>query len=247
MSVGAALSMMNVPHPIDMLKDEAIGMQRVVHTDGNELSEGDQRGQFLMSSRCGAAQQVVTNMSAFPRKHRLECSLVSQPNFILPADGRPPGSFDIGSSEEVLNGPPSTYDLNWAISKREVPPGYVRFSVRGSYIKRLTAGDTDPANYPSNGIPFVFNAVPANGKYHKKARKWSLLLKTDPGSKQLTIDTLHVLPFYCPTCRKQIMEARVCKACNTTVCWECYLKRQLPAEHSEHHHVLSVIIDEEDL
>lgn len=180
--------------------------------------------------RTPPAGHLMINMSTFSTKQRLECPLVSQPNFALPANGQPPAPFNIGPCEEVLNGPPSTYDLEWAVAVREVPPGSVRFTVSEPYIKKLTA------NHPDHGIPLILNA---------EARKLSLLLRTDRGSKQLTIDKLHVVPFSYPFC-KEITEARVCKACSLTVCWECYLKKRLPASHSKHHRGFAVALDKEE-
>lgn len=59
MSVGAALFVMNVPHPIRLLRNEAIGMQMVLHVLGNVLSEGDEEGQFLVSFGCGLPRPVT--------------------------------------------------------------------------------------------------------------------------------------------------------------------------------------------
>ncbi|KAI0429642.1 hypothetical protein F5Y09DRAFT_342421 [Xylaria sp. FL1042] len=125
-SVGAAVGIMRLPRPIDVLKGSAIGLQ--------EISR---------SKDCPPPLYVDIHVPGDARRW-LKFFLVYDPNWASHLDTSPPpastatpGSLmpasrqiSIGSPETVLGGPASTYNLGFAIRPADIPKGDIRISLK---------------------------------------------------------------------------------------------------------------------
>lgn len=111
---------MDVPFAEFVLRGSAIGIQKIIHKP-KQLSKGDKKGVFLFGPGCGPPKPLYTVALRSSGRGSMEYSLVCDPNYRVNGEDRPP--FRIGPARQVLNGALSTYDLDWAFSSRQIPPG----------------------------------------------------------------------------------------------------------------------------
>lgn len=242
-----------MPTPAQVLKGSAIGAQMVLHHHNGE-SEGEFQADFILSPGCGTIQPITIDVLSLRKTFRrdwLEFSLVCDPNYRTRVKSRPWLPIQIGLAEDVLNGPLSTYDLDWAVALSELPPNEVKMTISSSTLERLARNQNKLAsesNDPREGIRFVFGVQQVNAEggptRHHMDKKWSLELNTAPGSNLLTIDEICKIPYWCANCHDELVaQAYVCGSCQVTRCWQCNL--HTPWAHPSRHQIKQVILDKE--
>lgn len=246
-SAGAALAVLNMPSPAAILRSSAVGLQLLTPDDDRPGSWiGDNQADFLFRPGCGTLYASVLNMNDLPGP-RVMFNLVCDPTY-QPRRRRHPRlgpktifqPIQIGHDQELLDSGISTYDLDWTVAHEDedLPTGRCELSLGGSRLRQIVKGKDSPAR-EYHPIPFTitFCGVDRNGIRRKDRRdkRWSCLLRADPPSRLLTVETLGRLPIWCAKCDEALSgQARVCRDCEQlTLCVDCYLS--LDVEDQETH------------
>ncbi|KKY17509.1 hypothetical protein UCDDA912_g10801 [Diaporthe ampelina] len=138
--------------------------------------------------------------------------------------------------EDIMTGRHKTYDLGWAVAGEGLPRGTVRLTIGGKRFARVLAAGA--SGNTEGQIPALLSCFKVNGAGEKvrnsRDKKWSTSFCTDLGSRYLTVQTLHQVPFWCSHCDEELTgQVRVCKVCEGySVCYYCYLRHDHPQEHS---------------
>lgn len=127
-------------------------------------------------------------------------TLICDPNFTEEpnlTDRYMPRHIEIGYEDQVLIGPPSTYDLRWEVNAAELtpPPLFSReicFSVLGGDLSRLATASQEggeasdgPSSRKSETMVWLSCSQlnwTEKKKYHPLDKKWKLTICTDPYS-----------------------------------------------------------------
>lgn len=234
-SAGAALAVLDMPFPAQVLKESSIGIQRVLFTRG-KLSLGDDH--YIPLFVPGQTLRESTFDRSVYQKQSIEYSLVCDPR---PNRSRTDGCR-ILSPEKTLNGPLAVYDLNWAISGSSLPPGSFRLSINGLALGRLAEHPYSDGARDRIRFSIGVYQVTSWGRKTKDSRDSKILLAlvTDPATNLLTVQEVGWVPFWCTSCKQELtLQARQCKSCDASLCSDCSLL------HPEEHEVKVVVIDEE--
>lgn len=222
MSIGAAISVMRLPAPAQVLGSSAIGLQTLTKTRlryDNWI--GSNSAVFLfakvrrcfavlspqkltLEKGCGTPCSVVDHTSKksnSKRNRKRKFALVCDPAYMSNRGKRtantafPP--IPIGLPHEVLSGPLSTYDLGWDVLAAELPPGNIKFSIHGQDIDRLCGNSDCPEVARQDQITIWLSCRKMDkGREmldHPSNKTWKLLLQTDPASKLLVIDSAELV------------------------------------------------------
>ncbi|KAI3392395.1 hypothetical protein diail_5746 [Diaporthe ilicicola] len=265
-SAGAALAMLNLPAPLDVLGDSAIGLHwiRRVRTQPKQRErtprlsvgwEGEDSAPFLFRRGCGSPALANYDLSGF-QGERFKLDLVCDPVYRRTNRRRKSGKkrktagrfpdLTIGKPSEILNGPVSTYSLSWSVNGEELPSGFVRFTIRSKALEQLARGG-DPG-LGDGPIPVIFSCRTLDESHSLKKDaqdvQWSLLLCTDPPTKCLKAVECCQMPVWCARCQGELTDsARKCQSCDhVAFCSECVMTLT-PADHPQHHTLERVVID----
>lgn len=249
-SAGAAISVLrDLPAPADVLAGSAIAIQKQTYV--REAWRGQTSAEVLFAH--GEASAVVYRVAKTvkPQRFTLVCDPNPEPD---PEDPYMPRQINIGHEDEVLIGPPSTYDLGWEIDAAELPPRKICFSMEGDDLSRLAAASQDggggsasqglEARRPEATIWLSCSQLnwTREKKYHRLNKKWKLTLCTDPYSKYLSVTRSVRLPANCGQCLSEIhhkgMSCQVCP--DFGLCWACY--EQDDFSHDESHDFTDVAL-----
>lgn len=185
------------------------------------MSFADDEAAFMFARGCGDLPPVLTTKSFY--LHRaVEYSLVCNPNYQLKGTARPP--IGIRKPIDILNGPSSTYDLNWAIGGSQIPPGRVQVVIGRSQIKHLAKGNaTTTLGDKMHGIPFYIKCYQVDLRRNQTKnhldKKFYLILHTDCISKSLLVKEVCKVRLWYSICSVELKDtAFVCRSCRKTVC-----------------------------
>lgn len=227
-SAGAALSVLNVPPPLEVLGDSAIGVQVATPDRNDDADEsddldsddwtGDNKADILFVRNSQASFTCQDDSRHYPggkATFKLVCDPNYTPNHRANRWLYPP--IQIGNPLEVLNGPFATCDLGWSIELGELPTGNMQFKLEGREISLLTMNTYDP-ELMSGPIPFMLSCygLDEEGAMQRSEhdRRWSLVLETGPETKLIVLKKQCRLPVWCSNCRKDLRgETKVCKTC----------------------------------
>lgn len=119
--------------------------------------------------------------------------------------------IQIGTADEVNNGPLSTYDLGWDVSGEDLPQGYVEMSIYGPDIDALTCPECTSIG-PKEQITMFLRchktAVSGVEVSDPANKTWKLVLRTDPASKLLVVDLAKVVASPPPSTRMTCVHRR---------------------------------------
>ncbi|KAI0385651.1 hypothetical protein F5Y04DRAFT_154080 [Hypomontagnella monticulosa] len=205
-SIGAAISVMRLPPPAQVLNNSAIGIQRMTkpHARGDDWSGSSTAG-VLFAKGWGQTAFVDEHVSTKPKSkgnRKLKFALVCDPTYMAtrgPCDEDAPSeAIHIGCTDEVLSGPLATYDLGWDVLASELPPGDIKFGVHGADIDRLLENPECPDMASRDQIIILLScsSVDQSGEEvsdHPCNKLWRLILQTDPASKFLVVDSAEEL------------------------------------------------------
>lgn len=181
-------------------------------------------------------------------RFRLVCDPCYKPEPINDQEARLP-ALPIGTRRREPTGPTSTYDLNWESEHlgSRLPAGGVRFKISGARMERIAAGK-DRAADSDRPIPFILTckSVTSRGEPRDSAsdKRWSLLLKTDPGSWLLQVVQVRRLPILCSVCHSVLRQrAWVCEECEDLgLCGKCRKHSTgLPEGHDPEEHAIAPV------
>lgn len=253
-----------MPTPATVIRGSALGIQAVV-PDDPELPDGEWVGEtiadIMFSPGCWSSFPVSLDTSSYEGgqvRFKFVCDPTYGPpiyrrrDFDLTAVARRDrgdpyyNPIQIGTPEQVLNGPASTYDLGWELEDKLLPSGHLSFWISGDAIKRLALDEEDPKSGGEPAIPLTFTCCGLNpsGSGHRRDpldKRWSLLLKTDPATGLLIIEEVRQLPVWCTSCN-MLLEKLVfeCSSCLSNVCEDCTLTN---ASHTRGHIVNRTALD----
>lgn len=129
-----------------------------------------------------------------------------------------------------MTDPHHIYDFQgWGVEGIDLPDGTVRFTMESKYLRSF---ETEEFAYLGTGLIQIllsFFKINANGdkaKYNRDKR-WCVSLKTYLGSRLLSLQIIHQVPYWCERCGKEPSQhIRVCKVCKGySLCYLCYLRR----------------------
>ncbi|KAI0097200.1 hypothetical protein GGR51DRAFT_566746 [Nemania sp. FL0031] len=219
-SGGAAVGMVRVPFPSDVLRGSAIGLHEITKSTSRRGKwQGSAVAMVLYSGPSQSNWDIDDEIKAKER-HRLKFHLVCDPNWGSRArvDDR---QIPVGPDEAVLGGPPAAYDLGITIMASDIPCGKVRFCLE---IASEQLGRWDGAirlTLRCFKISYAGTRIP-----DKKNRQWFFDLKTGLQTKLLQVDDDDVMfPLHDCTACGQIVEGDYweCDECtNFWLCERCY-------------------------
>lgn len=151
--------------------------------------------------------------------------------------------LSIGTPPAHINGPQETYDLDFVVDAADLPRGMVCFRMLGRAVDRLmqpTAWDEDQDDKTTEMyIELRCTKINRSRKEVADARnkRWLLNLKTDYGSKLLTLPPATHIPFKCVGCEGTLQkEIYICQECRDVgFCVECYEDEAVGADHDPSH------------
>lgn len=247
-SIGAALSVLDVPDPDEVFGGSAMGIHVLRQSETKWV--GESTAKFLLGKGCGPQRHVdYVNKIAF------KIALVCDPNYY---PKRPPPnetndrlrkrrktSRDDTPFKPIKIDPLTkarsmgTYDMGFGVLATDLPQGKLRFRINGADADRL-ADDTDARGSPKRAVLMLqVTCLKINGAgdrvYDILDKRWLLRVKTDPSTKLLVVDEQKELPAWCGKCRQDMLSiSYVCKMCEGFhVCMDCYSSAK--ATHDKSH------------
>ncbi|KAI1133248.1 hypothetical protein F5Y10DRAFT_228590 [Nemania abortiva] len=221
-SAGAAVGMMRVPFPIDVLKGSAIGLHEIRGPSCDDNSWGGAPTASVLYSSSGQPPQNL-DVHIQPYEQRsLKFHLVCDPNWDSVARTRSSRHIDIGRTEEVLGGPLATYDLGFTVLPEQIPCGTVRFRLEA--LDENTHEWDRPISINLHCFK-VSDTSPRIPVRDKKNTQWLLTLKTGLQTKLLEVENDPAqLPIYdCRICDQIIEDYWECDECEDfLICEQCY-------------------------
>ncbi|KAI0454747.1 hypothetical protein F5B21DRAFT_503993 [Xylaria acuta] len=201
-SIGAAVSVLRMPLPAQVLTHSAIGLHdltRACPEDENWIGSLTADFLFGKGARLGSTIRYLNPRKRNGRGRLHKFALVCDPTYFVGRrqgiDGlRSPPPIRIGCAEEVANGPLSTYDLGWDVLASDLPKGRVKFAVHGSDLGRLAEDPGCPQVAAQKQITMLLSCccVDLYGQEvedHPNNKTWELVLQTDPASKLLVVNS----------------------------------------------------------
>ncbi|KAK8022754.1 hypothetical protein PG993_013521 [Apiospora rasikravindrae] len=214
-SAGAALSMMHLPEPDDVLRGSAIGLQEISKENHRWVGVNEAGVLYFDYNRPSTVFDIDNSDPAL--RFKLRFNLVCDPLYQEQLQGPimdstlPPIRIE---GERNVYGMFATYDLSHVLSPADLPKGTVRF--RLSLLYDVDGDDGEVWKMPS--LPFFLTAqridIAGRRVFDAKDGKWLLQVSVDPPTKLLRVESeVHRLPVWCSECTDEMVSARVCKVC----------------------------------
>lgn len=136
------------------------------------------------------------------------------------------------------------YDLGWTVNATKLPlspkvvKSHARFQIDGQHAALLMSGNCD--SLVGAPISLVLKCHVKSGGTERLAKKWELLIKTDPLTELALVDDVRQLPVECSICLRSFGSAAsyTCQTCpgpTFSVCYACYSKLGEDIQHEATH------------
>ncbi|KAK8109211.1 hypothetical protein PG984_015012 [Apiospora sp. TS-2023a] len=180
---GAALSMMNLPAPEDLLMDSAIGLQEVFYHNGKWV--GANEAEILYFDHNRPSLSVDLDSSDLRLRSKMNFYLVCDPFYrkLVQEQGHGTDLPAIQIQESEVYGQFGTYDLGCLFKSADLPRGKLRF--RMSLVSTGDNTNQKEDGWEMKPLSFLLTIQLIDDRSgarinHKQDRKWLVRLATDP-------------------------------------------------------------------